>query len=203
MMQKKCTRAEELAITRRKILDTARDLFMEKGYRAVSTREIASVVKITQPALYHHFEDKETLYIEVVRELTKQIQLKMHPLLASTKTSEEQLKDMLIMLIEKHPTNILLMVHDILNEMNPENQYLMYRLWQETYLEPFQAFFQGQEAAGKLREGITAEVAARYCLATISPLFSGKSQFAEKQSTTQRIEELMDLMMFGISKKEV
>ncbi len=203
MMQKKRTRAEELAITRRKILNTARDLFMEKGYRAVSTREIANRVNITQPALYHHFEDKEALYIEVVRELTQQIQIEMHPLLQSTKPKEEQLRDMLIMLIEKHPTNILLMIHDILNEMKPENQYLLYQLWQQTYLIPFQEFFQKQEAAGELREGVSAEVAARYCLATISPLFSGKSEFAEKQTTTERMEELIDLMMFGISKKEV
>ncbi|AIS61214.1 TetR/AcrR family transcriptional regulator [Listeria ivanovii] len=202
-MQKKRTRAEELAITRRKILDTASDLFMEKGYRAVSTREIANRVNITQPALYHHFEDKEALYIEVVRELTQQIQIEMQPLLESTKSREEQLRDMLIMLIEKHPTNILLMIHDILNEMKPENQYLLYKLWQQTYLIPFQKFFQKQEATGELREGVSAEVAARYCLATISPLFSGKSEFAEKQTMTERIEELIDLMMFGISKKEV
>ncbi|HEM1877482.1 TPA: helix-turn-helix transcriptional regulator, partial [Listeria monocytogenes] len=51
-MEKKRTRAEELGITRRKILNTARDLFMEKGYRAVSTREIAKIANITQPALY-------------------------------------------------------------------------------------------------------------------------------------------------------
>ncbi|CAM2363148.1 TetR/AcrR family transcriptional regulator [Listeria seeligeri] len=202
-MPKKRTRAEDLAITRRKILDTARDLFMEKGYRAVSTRELANQVNITQPALYHHFEDKEALYIEVVRELTQHIQVEMHPLLQSTKTREEQLRDMLIMLMEKHPTNILLMIHDILNEMKPENQYLLYKLWQQTYLVPFQEFFQKQEVAGELRDGVSAEMAARYCLSTISPLFSGKSEFGEQQSTTERIDELINLMMFGISKKEV
>ncbi|MCW78939.1 TetR family transcriptional regulator, partial [Listeria monocytogenes] len=107
-MEKKRTRAEELGITRRKILDTARDLFMEKGYRAVSTREIAKIANITQPALYHHFEDKESLYIEVVRELTQNIQVEMHPIMQTNKAKEEQLHDMLIMLIEEHPTNILL-----------------------------------------------------------------------------------------------
>ncbi|WP_072215769.1 TetR/AcrR family transcriptional regulator, partial [Listeria monocytogenes] len=141
-MEKKRTRAEELGITRRKILDTARDLFMEKGYRAVSTREIAKIANITQPALYHHFEDKESLYIEVVRELTQNIQVEMHPIMQTNKAKEEQLHDMLIMLIEEHPTNILLMIHDILNEMKPENQFLLYKLWQKTYLEPFQQFFE-------------------------------------------------------------
>ncbi|EAC5533167.1 TetR/AcrR family transcriptional regulator [Listeria monocytogenes] len=202
-MEKKRTRAEELGITRRKILDTARDLFMEKGYRAVSTREIAKIAKITQPALYHHFEDKESLYIEVVRELTQNIQVEMHPIMQTSKAKEDQLHDMLIMLIEEHPTNILLMIHDILNEMKPENQFLLYKLWQKTYLEPFQDFFERLENAGELRDGVSAETAARYCLSTISPLFSGKGSFAQKQTTTEQIDELINLMMFGICKKEV
>lgn len=50
-----------------------------------------------------------------------------------TKAKEEQLHDMLIMLIEEHPTNILLMIHDILNEMKPENQFLLYKLWQNLF----------------------------------------------------------------------
>lgn len=44
----------------------------------------------------------------------------------------------------------------------------------KTYLEPFQQFFERLENAGELRNGISAETAARYCLSTISPLFQGK-----------------------------
>ncbi|EKZ4945774.1 TetR/AcrR family transcriptional regulator, partial [Listeria monocytogenes] len=54
-----------------------------------------------------------------------------------------------------------------------------------------------------LRDGVSAETAARYCLSTISPLFSGKGSFAQKQTTTEQIDELINLMMFGICKKEV
>jgi AcrR family transcriptional regulator len=39
---------------------------MTRGYRAVSTREIAEAVGITQPALYHHFGGKEALYAAVL-----------------------------------------------------------------------------------------------------------------------------------------
>ena len=53
---------------RQRILAVARSLFMTRGYRAVSTREIAEAVGVTQPALYHHFAGKEELYVAVLEE---------------------------------------------------------------------------------------------------------------------------------------
>ena len=55
-------RAEQLAKTRKAILRTATKLFLENGFNGTSTRDIAKHIGITQPALYHHFSDKEVLY---------------------------------------------------------------------------------------------------------------------------------------------
>lgn len=199
---KKRTRAEELIFTRNKILTTARDLFMEKGYRSVSTRDIAAQCQMTQPGLYHHFKDKETLYVEVVRQLTIEIHTDMIPIEQANDSPKVQLKAMLMMLIENHPTNILMMIHDILNELKKENQFLMFQLWQSTYLDPFKRLFEKMEDDGTLREGVTSETAARYCLSTISPVFASDSPF-RTGSMSDRLDELIDFMMFGICEKEV
>lgn len=50
----------------------------------------------------------------------------------------------------------------------------------KTYLEPFQLFFERLENAGELRDGVSAETAARYCLSTISPLFFWERQLCAK-----------------------
>src|SRR4051812_28777775 len=47
------------------IVQAARRLFMAHGYRAVSTRQVAEAVGLTQPALYYHFATKEELYVAV------------------------------------------------------------------------------------------------------------------------------------------
>ncbi|MDN6125686.1 MAG: TetR/AcrR family transcriptional regulator, partial [Lactiplantibacillus plantarum] len=59
------TRAEQMAKTHQAILDTARELFLRNGYDATSTRDIANAIGITQPALYHHFKDKEVSFLAV------------------------------------------------------------------------------------------------------------------------------------------
>ena len=60
-------RAEE---TRARVVATARRLFAEQGYFATGTTEIVEVAGVgTRGALYHHFENKEALFLAVFEEI--------------------------------------------------------------------------------------------------------------------------------------
>lgn len=52
--------------TREDILRMSVPLFAQRGYEAVSMREIAAAVGIQAPALYYHFPDKQNLYMAVM-----------------------------------------------------------------------------------------------------------------------------------------
>jgi AcrR family transcriptional regulator len=54
-------------LTRERILDIAEVLFAQKGYRAVSVREITSAAECNLAAVNYHFGNKENLYLEVFR----------------------------------------------------------------------------------------------------------------------------------------
>jgi len=54
-------------LTRERILDAAHGLFVEKGFAAVSMREIAARSGVTKSLIHHHFGSKETLW-ETVKE---------------------------------------------------------------------------------------------------------------------------------------
>jgi AcrR family transcriptional regulator len=47
---------------REAILAAAHDLFAERGFRGVTTRELAAAVGVTEPVLYQHFPSKRDLY---------------------------------------------------------------------------------------------------------------------------------------------
>ncbi len=49
--------------TRVQILSSAITRFAHSGYRGVSMRDVAGVVGISAAALYHHFPDKQALYL--------------------------------------------------------------------------------------------------------------------------------------------
>ena len=54
--------------TRTTVLKVATKLFSKKGYDGVSMRNIANEVKISAPALYNHFSDKQSLYLTAIAE---------------------------------------------------------------------------------------------------------------------------------------
>lgn len=58
-------RERALADTRQLILDAARDTFVELGYEATTMRAIADRIEYTPTALYHHFDSKESLLVEL------------------------------------------------------------------------------------------------------------------------------------------
>jgi AcrR family transcriptional regulator len=62
--------------TRDRILETALDLFIERGYEKTSLREIAERVGVTKAALYYHFASKE----EIIRTLVQPLFDQMGPL---------------------------------------------------------------------------------------------------------------------------
>jgi AcrR family transcriptional regulator len=46
-------------------MDVARQLFAQRGYQAVTMREIAEQIEYTPAAIYYHFRDKEALIREI------------------------------------------------------------------------------------------------------------------------------------------
>jgi TetR/AcrR family transcriptional regulator len=60
------TRSTQRPDTRTAILNEAVSLFARQGYDKVSMRDIAQTVGIGAPALYNHFKDKQSLYLEVI-----------------------------------------------------------------------------------------------------------------------------------------
>src|SRR4030067_2858328 len=60
-----------------KMLETARRLFWEKGYRATSMRDIGISYGCKPANIYNFFSDKEEILFEVLREEMEQI---IHPI---------------------------------------------------------------------------------------------------------------------------
>lgn len=52
--------------TRARIQQEAARLFVKSGYHGVSMREVAEAVGVTKPALYHHYADKEALFLAML-----------------------------------------------------------------------------------------------------------------------------------------
>jgi AcrR family transcriptional regulator len=54
--------------TKKDILEKAIPLFAKSGFSGVSMRQIAKEIGMNAASLYHHFPDKQTLYVAAVRQ---------------------------------------------------------------------------------------------------------------------------------------
>ena len=60
-------RRRDPATKREAVLKTAAQLFLEKSYARASMNDVADRLKITKPALYHYFRNKEEILLECYR----------------------------------------------------------------------------------------------------------------------------------------
>src|ERR1700679_3961521 len=58
-------RARQAETTRRALIASARALFAEHGYHAVSVRDVTAKAGVTRGAVGHHFAGKEDLFLAV------------------------------------------------------------------------------------------------------------------------------------------
>jgi len=72
-MQERRSNQDRRQETRRALIKAARTLFLEKGYAATGTPEVVERAGLTRGALYHHFKDKQALFLAVVENEAAQI----------------------------------------------------------------------------------------------------------------------------------
>ena len=78
--------------TRTQFLDTAEQLFAERGFYGVSIAAISDELGLTKQALLHHFGSKEKLYGEVLA----RISVRYEALLEAANASEQSARDNLV-----------------------------------------------------------------------------------------------------------
>src|SRR5919106_7009672 len=62
------TQAERRAETRASVLAAARSVFARRGLRGASLEEIAEEAGVSRGAVYYNFDDKEHLFLALLRE---------------------------------------------------------------------------------------------------------------------------------------
>lgn len=179
--------------TRAKIIEVATQLFMDNGYQSTSTRQIAQLAEVTQPNLYHHFKNKEEVYIGVIENLLNDVNIEL------VKIGEDSSLDTLHKLQKfaeclkvKHPFDLELMMRDFQTKLTKSTQLKLFSLWNDSYRKPLLMIFQKSDFP--IRSGLSPEIATTHFLNTLSPYIK-----TEKDDTPLSIAQVVDLFINGIS----
>lgn len=161
--------AEEAGETRRTILRAAHRLFMELGYRAVSTRQIAESCGLTQPALYHYFADKQGLYVAVLQDDLEMRRAGLERIARRGGEVEERLRQV-ARYLPATDQDLGQMFHDIAHELTPEARRTLEEAFYAGIIAPIAAIFAEGIRVGRLRDpavGGVDPVTAAFLLASL------------------------------------
>lgn len=196
-------REAQLEKTHQAILDAARTLFLSRGYQGTSTRDIAKAVGITQPALYHHFDDKEVIYLQVIKTVGGEIKAAIDAVNGSSAhvSAEERLVKITKVLTDAHPRDIFTIIHSSFGELKPDNMRQLGMVFKTDYVEPIETYFKSGDV--ELRRDIQPEAAAEFYITSLSPLFSKFHRIGGADLTQEEhIRLLLDLILHGLVSAE-
>ncbi len=169
--------------TRNTILRTAQQLFMEHGYRAVSTRQIADGCGLTQPALYHHFADKQDLYVAVMKESLSETQAILERILRRNESVQERMKRIARYLLSNTERDHTMMMHDIQQELSVTSRAVLNEAFQAGIITPIRSLIEEGIRQGVLldqqKSGIDATTATYLFMSMLS-------QFLHHSDSIQR-----------------
>jgi len=77
-------------LTRALLLKNASDLFRTKGYHRTSIQDIADACQLTKASIYHHISSKESLALDLIRELREHYQTNIFPISCDPTLSRPQ-----------------------------------------------------------------------------------------------------------------
>jgi AcrR family transcriptional regulator len=77
---------------REQLSSVATRLFAERGYEATTTAAIAEAAGVTEPILYRHFENKQDLFVAIVREMSELTMRHWNALISGTTDPAEAIR---------------------------------------------------------------------------------------------------------------
>ena len=194
----------ETADSRAAILDAAKRLFMQDGYRGISMRQIAEAVGVTKAALYYHFHDKEDLFIAIV----EQYLLEMSALIdqvtalgsgAAGVGAREQVSELVRRILAQPPEqrSIIRLASQELGNIHPHHRARFLALYHDRFVGRITTLLQAGMSRGELRT-MDPNVATWSLLGMMYPYFHPTPP-TQSAPTPALIDQLLQIYFDGMA----
>ncbi|MFB9995255.1 TetR/AcrR family transcriptional regulator [Deinococcus oregonensis] len=172
--------------TRTRIQTEAARLFVASGYHGVSMREVAEAVGVTKPALYHHYADKEALFLAMLDgTLAGLARLVAHA--GEQQGIRAQLEVLVSDLVASAPAQrVGLQLAGELRHVSPERRAAFEGEYRRVWMGGLTALIESAAARGELRADLPPAVLTRALLALTYPLVTGAPP-ADPQGTARAL----------------
>ena len=183
-----------------RILETANDLFVSKGYHGLSMREISDALGVSKAALYYYFKDKEELFLAILKLHLEDMSTALTRIESETVAAKEQLRqfvEYVLMQPVRQRATIRLASQEIIH-LSPKTRKTFDALYREKFIGKVQHILQRGIERGEFRK-MNVEVAVWALLGIMFPYFY--PAHSDNRSVPEKtIDEVIKIYLQGICK---
>ncbi|MGX9687647.1 TetR/AcrR family transcriptional regulator [Deinococcus wulumuqiensis] len=178
--------------TRERIQTEAARLFVASGYHGVSMREVAEAVGVTKPALYHHYADKEALFLAMLDGALATLgRLVEHA--RQEQGIRAQLDTLIRDLLDTAPEQrVGLQLASELRHVSPERRAAFEGEYRRVWMGGLTTLIEEAAERGELRTDLPPSVLTRALLALTYPLVSGPPMREPHQAAQALLSVYLD-----------
>ncbi len=209
-MQKKHGNKTTLSGGEQGILEAAEALFAHKGFDAVSMSAIARLANTSKPNIYHHFKNKNDLYLAVMKAAVRRSSALLDALEDAPGTFGQRLRGFSTGQLDNilgHKRSTQLILRETLTEGSQVGEEIARLVMGEVFSRLAAMIQQGQQE-NEFRKDINPELAAFIIVSTnmfffqASPVMQHIPEVDFSQDATTYSNDVMDLLINGMLQKE-
>ena len=193
--------------TWRHIIKAAEELFLAKGYKGVSMKDVADAVQVTPAALYYHFpQGKEDLFLSMLQTIFEEWSAGIHQAIKPAHDIRGRLQLLTLYLLALPFNNFPLLMHDAREQIkDTEKRVAVFRQLRGTFLYYITEVFQEAINVGEIRVDIPAYVLANMFQGMIMASHQN-IHFPSKEFPTVDVPQIAPIivstLLDGIARKE-
>jgi AcrR family transcriptional regulator len=186
--------------SRERLLETATELFAEKGYAGASVREIVEKAGVSKPVLYYYFKSKEGLFYAILEWAAEVQQHILNEIFEARGTVQERFVFLYRQVhkgIQQYKS-LYIMIHGLIYgppEGVPEYDFASF---QRRMLDAVKRIYEEGAAAGEIRNVDAEEVA--FLVLGLMDFSLNMDMVLPELADSQRPERLLRLAFEGIGK---
>jgi len=192
------------------ILEAAETLFAEKGFDAVSMSAIAKLANTSKPNIYHHFKNKNELYLAIMKAAVQRSSMLLDALEDTPGTFTQHLTDFSAGQLDNilsHSRSTQLILRETLSGCTQHGQEIAMHVVGEVFTRLVAMIHQGQQEK-EFRDNIDPTLAAFMVVAANMFFFQARpimqlipeAHFTNDASTFS--DGVMDILFNGVLQKK-
>ncbi|MFN3331921.1 MAG: TetR/AcrR family transcriptional regulator [Caldilinea sp.] len=144
---------QEVRDSTQRVLDVAETLFMDRGYNAITLRDIADELGIKQASLYYHFPGgKEQLFQAMAERMFERHHQGITAAIAANEGDlRSQLRDIAAWFSSQRPVKFMGMLHADLAALSPKHKEELAQKAHSAMFRPLRQCFVEAQARGEIR----------------------------------------------------